>query len=123
MIVRGFSPTSFSYTSERREACLTRRNLPRNRDTVSFHSGDLAELVNTQLKPNFRSIWIVGGGALVGECVRRELADEIRYTIAPVLIGSGIPFFQGLDLDVALHLEEVKAYTSGLVALRYIIRK
>ena len=37
----------------------------------------------------------------------------------PVLIGEGIPFFDGLDKDVALHLVEVKAYTSGMVALRH----
>jgi dihydrofolate reductase len=49
--------------------------------------------------------------------------DELRYTIAPVLIGEGIPFFGRLDSDVALHLLEVKAYKSGLVALRHAIVK
>ena len=37
----------------------------------------------------------------------------------PVLIGEGIPFFDGLDKDIALHLVEVKADTSGMVALRH----
>jgi hypothetical protein len=41
----------------------------------------------------------------------------------PALIGDGISFFQGLDRDVALHLADVKAYTSGMVALRYEVRK
>ena len=30
-------------------------------------------------------------------------------------------FFEQLDCDVALHLTEVKAYTSGMVALRYAV--
>jgi hypothetical protein len=38
------------------------------------------------------------------------------------LIGDGIPFFEKLDRDVALHLTEVKAYKSGTVALRYEVR-
>jgi dihydrofolate reductase len=38
------------------------------------------------------------------------------------LIGEGIPFFEKLDRDVALHLVEVKAYKSGTVALRYEVR-
>src|SRR5215213_5670135 len=92
---------------------LTSRDLPRTRDTVEFYSGDLAHLVHTRLKPTFRSIWFVGGGAVAGECLRLGLADEVRYSIMPVLIGDGIPFFGGLDKDVALHLVEVKAYTSG----------
>jgi dihydrofolate reductase len=41
----------------------------------------------------------------------------------PILIGEGISFFEGLDQDVALHLVEVKAYKSGMVALRYDVRK
>jgi dihydrofolate reductase len=101
---------------------LTRRELPRIRDTVEFYSGDLAQLVNGRLRPAFRSIWLVGGGAVSGECLRLGLADEVRYSILPILIGDGIQFFDQLDRDVALHLVEVKAYKSGMVELRYEVR-
>jgi dihydrofolate reductase len=101
---------------------LTRRELPRTRDTVKFYSGDLAQLVNTSLRPKFRSIWFVGGGVVSAECLRLGLADEVRYSILPILIGDGIPFFDKLDRDIALHLAEVKAYESGMVALRYQVR-
>jgi dihydrofolate reductase len=101
---------------------LTRRELPRIRDTVEFVAGDLAQFVNERLRPAFRSIWFVGGGAVSGECLRLGLADEVRYSILPILIGDGIAFFDQLDKDVALHLTEVKAYKSGMVALRYEVR-
>ncbi len=102
---------------------LTHRELPRTRDTVEFYSGNLAELVNDRLRPAFRSIWFAGGGAVSGECLRLGLADEVRYSLMPVLIGDGIPFFDRLDTDVALHLAEVKAYDSGMIALRYDVRR
>ena len=98
---------------------LTSRELPRNRDTVEFYSGDLAEFVNERLRPRFRSIWFVGGGVVSGECLRLGLADEVRYSILPILIGDGISFFEKLDRDVALHLVEVQAYKNGMVELRY----
>jgi dihydrofolate reductase len=79
--------------------------------------------VNGRLKPGFRSIWFVGGGAVSGECLRLGLADEVRYSIVPILIGDGIPFFQGLDRDVPLHLMEVNAYRSGMVELRHQVRR
>jgi len=101
---------------------LTTRQLPRTRETIEFHSGDLAQLVNGRLRPAFRSIWFVGGGAVSGECLRLGLADEVRYSILPVLIGEGIRFFEKLDRDVALHLTEVKGYQSGMVALCYEVR-
>src|SRR5262245_61017949 len=101
---------------------LTRRELPRFRETVEFHSGDLAQFVNGRLRRSFRSIWFVGGGVVAGECLRLGLADEICYSILPVLIGDGISFFDKLDRDIALHLAEVKAYKNGSVELRYEVR-
>ena len=101
---------------------LTNRDLPKTRDTVEFYSGDLAQFVNERLRPRFRSIWFVGGGLVAGECLRLGLADEVRYSILPILIGDGIPFFDKLDRDVALHLVEVKAYKNGIVGLCYEVR-
>jgi dihydrofolate reductase len=98
---------------------LTSRELPRTRNSVEFYSGDLEKLVSGRLRPAFRSIWFVGGGIVSADCLRRGLADEVRYSVLPILIGDGIPFFDKLGRDVALHLAEVKAYKSGMVELRY----
>jgi dihydrofolate reductase len=102
---------------------LTHRDLPRTRDTVELFAGDLALLVNERLRPRFRSIWFVGGGAVAADCLRLGLVDELRYSILPVLIGDGIRFFESVDTDVALHVAEVKAYRSGIVELRYEVRR
>jgi dihydrofolate reductase len=119
----GFEAKGFGWAyGDKPTFVLTRRELPRTRDTVEFYSGDLARLVNGRLRPTFRSIWFVGGGAVSGECLRLGLADEVRYSIVPVLIGEGILFFDQLDRDVALHLAEVKAYRNGMVELRYEVR-
>jgi dihydrofolate reductase len=101
---------------------LTSRKLPRTRHNVEFYSGDLGQLVNGRLRSTFRSIWFVGGGVVSAECLRLGLADEVSYSILPILIGDGIAFFEKLDKDVALHLAEVKAYKSGMVELRYDVR-
>jgi dihydrofolate reductase len=98
---------------------LTSRDLRRTRNSVEFHSGDLARFVNERLRPRYRAIWFVGGGAVSGECLRLGLADEVRYSILPILIGDGIRFFDRLDSDIPLHLSEVKAYKSGMVGLCY----
>jgi dihydrofolate reductase len=102
---------------------LTHRALRKARSNVEFYAGDLRRLVEERLRPNFRGIWFVGGGAVSGECLRRGLADELRYSILPILIGDGIAFFERLDRDVPLHLLEVKAYQSGMLALRYEVKR
>ena len=118
----GFEAKGFGWSyGDKPTFVLTHRELPRIRETVEFYSGDLAELVNARLRPAFRSIWFVGGGAVSGECLRLGLADEVRYSILPVLIGDGISFFEKLGRDVALHLAEVEAYANGMIELRYEI--
>jgi dihydrofolate reductase len=102
---------------------LTSRDLPRTRQTVEFHSGDLETFVKTRLRSTYKNIWVAGGGALCGECLRLGIADEIRYSILPIVIGEGITFFDKLDSDIALHLKEVKAYKNGMVELCYDVRK
>jgi dihydrofolate reductase len=120
----GFEARGFGWAyGDKPVFVLTRRELPRTRESVEFYSGDLADFVNSRLRPAFRSIWFVGGGAVSGECLRLGLADEIRYSILPVLIGDGIRFFDRLDGDVALHLTEVRPDRSGIVALRYQVRR
>jgi dihydrofolate reductase len=119
----GFDAKGFGWPyGDKPTFVLTSRKLSRLRDTVEFHSSDLAQFVNGRLRRAFRSIWFVGGGAVSGECLRLGLADEIRYSILPILIGDGIRFFEKLDRDIPLHLKEVKAYKSGTVALCYDVQ-
>jgi dihydrofolate reductase len=119
----GFEAKGFGWAyGDKPVFVLTTRKLPKARDTVAFYTGDVSQLVKSQLRREFKNIWVVGGGVLAGECLRLRLADEIRYTILPVLIGEGISFFEKLDKDVALHLIEVKPYKNGTVALRYGVR-
>jgi dihydrofolate reductase len=120
----GFEARGFGWSyGDKPTFVLTSRHLPRTRATVELYSGDLAPLVTERLRPRFNSIWVVGGGAVCGECLRRGLADEVRYSILPVLIGDGISFFDKLDKDVALHLVESKAHRNGMVELRYAVRR
>lgn len=119
----GFEAKGFGWAyGEKPVWVLTSRTFPKGRESVHFHGGDLAELVNGQLRPKYRNIWIAGGSAIATEALRLGLADEIAYTIAPVLIGEGIRFFEAVGRDIPLHLLEVKAYKSGMVALRHDVR-
>lgn len=102
---------------------LTSRDLPRKRTSVELYSGDLTSLVNERLRPRFRNIWFVGGGSVSGTCLRLRLADEVRYSIMPIVIGEGISFFGGLQRDTALHLRDVNAYKNGMVELHYDVLK
>jgi dihydrofolate reductase len=102
---------------------VTHRNLPIDRQNIEIYSGDLDRLVNERLKPKHKNVWVVGGAMLAKDFIRLKLADEIRLSVMPVILGDGTPFLDHIGLEQALHLEEVTAYKSGVVELRYAIRK
>jgi dihydrofolate reductase len=102
---------------------LTHRDLTTDRESVEFHSGDLSKLVNERLKPNYKSIWVVGGAELATDFIRLKLADDIRLAVAPVILGDGTRFFAYLGQEQALHLKNVSAYKNGFLQLWYEIKK
>jgi dihydrofolate reductase len=79
--------------------------------------------VNERLKPNHKNVWVVGGAILVKDFIRFGLADEIRQSILPIILGDGTPFFDQVGKQQALHLKDVRAYKSGMVELCYEIKK
>lgn len=102
---------------------VTHRNLPIERQNIEIFSGDLDKLVHERLKPNYKNAWVVGGASLVKDFIHLKLADEIRLSVLPIILGDGIPLFDHTGREQILHLEDVTAYTNGIVALYYKIRK
>ena len=102
---------------------LTHHKLPVERPNVELYSGDLDTLVNDLLKPRYKNVWVIGGAALAKDFLRTNLADEIRLSVLPIILGDGIPFFDHIGQEKALHLKDVTAYKTGMVELCYAIRK
>jgi dihydrofolate reductase len=101
---------------------VTHRNLPIDRQNIEFYSGDLNNLVQ-KIKTNYRNVWVVGGAMLVRNILRLNLADEIRLTVLPIILGDGLLFFNQPGQEQKLHLKDVTAYKSGMVELYYEIKK
>ena len=89
------------------------------RKSIEFYSGDLNTLVDQKLAPRYRNIWLVGGAMLSQHFLEQGLVDEIRLTIAPVLLGEGLRLFDGSQKDKRWNLKNVIAYKNGFVELSY----
>ena len=98
---------------------VTSRQLPRPRDTVTFHRGDLERLVSDTLAPRYGNVWLVGGAALGQSFLQRGLVDEIRLSIAPVLLGNGLSLFGSSGAEQRWRLKDVLAFDTGFVELIY----
>ncbi len=70
-----------------------------------------------------RDIWLAGGGELFGSLAEAGLVDTVEIGLNPILLGGGIPLVPSLPRSVRLTLTESRAYGSGLVVLRYDVRR
>lgn len=102
---------------------VTKRNLQSDKPNIEFYSGDLYHLVSDRLKPRYKNVWVVGGAALVKNFLRAQLADEIRISLLPILLGDGTLFFDHTEQERVLHLKDVTAYKNGMVELWYEMKK
>ena len=100
---------------------VTSRNWPAAsaRKTIEFYSGDLKTLVDVKLAPRYRNIWLVGGAMLCQRFLELGLVNEIKLTIAPVLLGEGLRLFGGSPTEERWNLKDVVAYKNGFVELSY----
>ena len=102
---------------------VTHRSLPLYKSNIELYNGDPTKLVDEQLKSKYKNVWLVGGAMLANEFIRLKLADEIRLSIMPVILGEGLLFFEQIKQEQALHLKEVTPYKNGMVELHYDIKK
>ncbi|WP_198939495.1 dihydrofolate reductase family protein, partial [Pseudofrankia sp. EUN1h] len=70
-----------------------------------------------------RDVRIAGGGATILEYVNAGLIDEFTIALSPVLFGSGIRLFEGVDAG-HVALEPIRAEpTRRVTHLTYTVQK
>ncbi len=98
---------------------VTSRKLPSTRKSVEFYSGDLKALVEEKLAGRYRNIWVAGGAKLAQSFLELGLVDEIRLTLAPVLLGDGLRLFGDSRAEKTWDLKNAVPYRNGFVELSY----
>jgi dihydrofolate reductase len=70
-------------------------------------------------KRSGKNIWLMGGGELARDFLKADLVDELYLGIVPVLLGEGLPLFPRGFPQRDFELLENKAFSKGLIALKY----
>jgi dihydrofolate reductase len=86
---------------------------------VQFYNGNVDDLIRKLRNEEGNGIFIDGGAEVVREFRSRNLIDEYIISIIPILLGKGIRLFKETDMDNNLKLIDNKAFSSGLVQLKY----
>jgi dihydrofolate reductase len=91
---------------------------------LHFVKGDVRNIyTEMRTAAGGKNIWIVGGGDLAGQFYDVGLLDELIIQIGSVTLGKGKPIFPRRVLSPNLCLMSVQQFGSGMVELRYEVRK
>ena len=86
----------------------------------SSANGNTPASVTAEMKARgLRRAWLVGGGKLAAAFRAERLITEHIVSIVPVLLGAGIPLFDGRGPRDELRLLGSRSYPSGIVQVRY----
>ncbi|MBS4202260.1 dihydrofolate reductase [Bacillus sp. FJAT-49732] len=89
---------------------------------VKFINEDIVAFTKNLIKEEGKNIWIVGGGDLLHTFLKGKLVDELILTIAPTILGEGIPLFKVGDYQLDLKLKGTRTFNQ-FVELHYIVKK
>jgi dihydrofolate reductase len=89
---------------------------------VTFVNGDIVSFTNNLKKEEGKDIWIVGGGDILHTFLKEKLVDELIVTVAPTIIGEGIPLFKSGDYELELSLKGTRTFNQ-FVELHYTVNK
>lgn len=98
------------------------RSTVKDTGDVTFVKENIISFMQEMKNSDGKHIWLVGGGNLVQSFLKAELIDEIILTVAPTLLGKGIPLFKGQDGSVDLELKRMRNFNQ-FVELHYAVKK
>ncbi len=89
---------------------------------VEFVAGDVADIVSELRADRGNGNWIWGGAEIVAPCSAGGL-DEIMVSIAPLLLGAGIPLFLPIPRSTPLRLREWQGSAGGTMRMTYEVAR
>ena len=86
---------------------------------VEFVKGDVVRFTRNLQHQDGINIWLVGGAGLLDQFLKENLIDEFIITVAPVVLGNGIPLFNKDNPELMLSLQGFKRF-GEFVQLHYV---
>ena len=109
--------------SGKKNYVLTRTQSTKKSDHVEFITSNHLEKIEEIKQQAGKDIWLIGGGQVNTLLFNANLIDELLLFVMPVVLPDGIELFEGSPDLKSLELIDSQTFSTGVVELRYRIKK
>lgn len=115
---------NYVFTRSKRKAGALQKRLANKKaaKNVNIISEDAAVFVKELKRKRGKGIVVFGGGQLAKSLFEAGLIDEVVLNVHPVLLGSGIPLFYEMKMQIDLELVDSKVLKNGCLAVTYRVK-
>lgn len=120
-VINELSPGTWVYEGKKCYVATTRKDESDNSNRVEFVVDDVTGFIKKLKREQGKDIWLVGGGKLIDQFIKKDIIDKYIITIIPTILGDGIPLFIGENPEIKLKLIGTRT-VDGMVELTYVRR-
>ena len=116
------SPEQWPYGDQRLIALSsTIKQPPENlKNQVEMYTGDIPSLIS-QLKSDGYQHAYIDGGATITSFLNLKLINNMCITQVPVMLGSGIPLFGKMDVQIRLENAKAVVFANDFIQFHYSV--
>jgi dihydrofolate reductase len=98
------------------------QSLEKVRQETELFSGNIHNLFSSLRSQGIKHIY-VDGGLTISSFLEAGLVDQMIITVIPIILGKGIRLFNSMNKEHDCKLISAQSYPSGLIQLRYEVKK
>ncbi len=91
-----------------------------NENGITFFNGNIENLINQLKQKTGKHIYRDGGSQIVKMLMDKNLIDEYRISVIPIILGDGKQLFRGETPTINLKALPCQQYDTGVVQLHYV---
>jgi dihydrofolate reductase len=88
-------------------------------ENTRFVKSDVAGVIGEMKSQPGKDLLMLGSPSLARDFLAQDLIDELWLSVNPLILGAGIPLFDGRAARTGLELVKSRQFSNGVVGLHY----
>ncbi|QIL46856.1 dihydrofolate reductase [Vagococcus coleopterorum] len=119
-VINDLSPDVYPYADMTSYILSHQTDIPL-KENVTVLNKPVTDLITELKEQPGGDIWLVGGASIINPLIEANLIDDYHISLAPYLLGEGIPLFSPKTKELQLNLQSQTAI-NGMIHTHYTVK-